>query len=178
MRCTLVSITPHLLSASPGLLQGFIASASVERPGQQGAIRYVRDNNLLYLQWNDNRVISVLSTHNDGTAHIDVLRKRKVAGQMEDSTIKKPQAVNEYNQAVGGVDKFDAHVAAYCVLQRSKRWWHCLFLDVVDLACVSAYILFQKYRAAHPEAIVRPAHYEHLYFCKALTVNCRVARVW
>ena len=70
--------------------------------------------------------------------------------------------------SMGGVDKFDQHVAAFRILMRSKKWWRCLFLDLIDVACVNAYILFKKFCEANPTAISHPKRYEQVHFREAV----------
>lgn len=195
--------------------------AQFDRQAPQGALRYVRDDNLLFVQWKDKRVVHVVSTRNRGNDFVEVARKRVVDGHLEEYVllcsivvillrvkfcfqnvpcyvtitktvrllfrcsiesifvsdcactvyrynIHKPLAIEEYNQAMGGVDKFDQMAAAYRVLRRSRKWWRCLFLDEIDVAAVNSYILFKKYQAANPGVLPRPPHYEQVHFREAL----------
>ena len=51
-----------------------------QRAGNRGDIRYVNANDVLYVQWLDKRVVTVLSTQHQATTHDDTSRRVKVDG--------------------------------------------------------------------------------------------------
>ena len=92
-----------------------------ERRGQRGDMIYVREDHLLFLQWLDKRVVSILSTCDSATENTDAQRYLKEDGQWELKEIRRPQAVATYNTYMGGIDNFDHLAEGYSVLRRSKK---------------------------------------------------------
>ena len=46
----------------------------------------------------------------------------------------------QYCQNMGGVDLAGQYRSSYCVRQKSKRWYLCLFYWILDAALVNAFI--------------------------------------
>ena len=89
--------------------------------------------------WHDNQVVTVASNVYDAlpTARKSRWnRKEKKVVQVE-----MPGAIQQYNQAMGGVDLFDQSVAAYRIRIRSKKWWWPLLNWGVNAAAVKAWML-------------------------------------
>ena len=80
----------------------------------------------------------------------------KVPGQPDR---KKPKVVNNYNQAMGGVDKADQLGVYYCFQLKSFKWWKKVFFWFLEVAVVNSYLL-------HKETISRPL--SHLGFRRSL----------
>ncbi|KAH0818558.1 hypothetical protein GEV33_004233 [Tenebrio molitor] len=56
--------------------------------------------------------------------------------------IASPEIIPDYNHYMGGVDQADRLRQAYCV-DRSKKWWHRLFFDILDIAFVHSYVVYK-----------------------------------
>ncbi len=52
---------------------------------------------------------------------------------------------------MNGVDRSDQLLACHNVSRKCYRWWKTLFFHLVDIAVVNGFLLFQRYRAEHPE---------------------------
>ncbi|XP_046671180.1 piggyBac transposable element-derived protein 3-like [Homalodisca vitripennis] len=63
-----------------------------------------------------------------------------------DREVTCPEAVAEYNKYMGGVDRFDQHMASYNIAQKSTRWWMKLFYFFFESATVNSFILYSKDR--------------------------------
>ena len=50
--------------------------------------------------------------------------------------IVKPQAIEQCNKYMGGVDKLDQY------LRHTKKWWRKAFLSLLDISITNAYILY------------------------------------
>ena len=129
---SLLSNKSHLVgtvrSNRTGFPQPLKNVKDLERKGKRGDIRYVRDHNIVYVQWLDKRVVTVLSTKHQATARNDAQRIVKQNNTWVQQAIKRPAAIADYNTNMGGVDNFDHLAASYRVLQRSKKSWRCIFL--------------------------------------------------
>ena len=135
-----------------------------EKHAPRGAMRYVRDGNMLLQQWKDRRVVSMLSTIHKGNSHVYVTRHSKVMGHHVEQNIRQPESIRDYNAHMGGVDRFDQRAAAYRVLRRTRKYWKSIFLDMLDVAAVNSFLLFQLYRSQNPGAIPRPNQYSRKAF--------------
>ena len=108
----------------------------------KGDVRAVEiSEGLIALQWQDKRLVSMLSTiHND-----DIISKRRrtrhaVGGREE---IEKPVMIEQYNTYMGGVDKADQLLSYYGFNHRTIKWWKRTFFHLLDLAIVNSYILYK-----------------------------------
>ena len=70
-------------------------------------MRYERINGLVYVQWLDKCVATVLSTMHSATSFVNIQCLIKVNGTYEQHSYQKPAAVELYNKYTGGVDVFD-----------------------------------------------------------------------
>ena len=53
----------------------------------------------------------------------------------------KPQAVNEYNKYMLGVDHMEQQLSYYQFTHKSVRWWRKVFFWMLDVAVVNSYLL-------------------------------------
>ena len=126
------------------------------------------DDSILCLKWRDKREVALLSTFHDDS----FVEKRRRTRLAPDGTevVKKPIAIEDYNQSMGGVDKADQLVLYYGYAHRAMKWWKRVFFHMLDLALVNAHILFNatneakktqlEFRIAVAEGLLRD--YERL----------------
>lgn len=74
--------------------------------------------------------------------------------------VTKPKIIDYYNNTKGGVDSLDKKCACYSASRRTRRWPMALFLQMLDVTTINAYILHQSYRNARK--------LERLHFLKRL----------
>jgi len=79
----------------------------------RGDMRYVRFGELAQIQWKDKRTVTVLSNLHSASAFVNEQRKVKENGQIIDTVVKKPDMIQRYNMAMGGVDKFEEILENY-----------------------------------------------------------------
>lgn len=62
---------------------------------------------------------------------------------------------------MGGVDSFDQRIAAYRVVRRTNKYWKRIFFDLLEVATVNSYILFNLWQERHLGQINRPRMFSH-----------------
>ena len=72
----------------------------------------------------------------------------------------KPEIVIHYNNTKSGVDNLDHLVGLYSCKRKSRRWPMTLFYNIVDCACVAAYV---TWTAKHPEWNQNKTHKRRLF---------------
>lgn len=55
----------------------------------------------------------------------------------------KPEIIEFYNSTKGGVDSLDQKCAIYCTGRRTRRWPMAIFLLILDISGVNAYIVYK-----------------------------------
>ncbi|XP_077497366.1 uncharacterized protein LOC144107983 [Amblyomma americanum] len=122
-----------------------------ERRAERGDIRWLRDGNVLYMQWKDQRAVNLMSTIHTANQHVPAKRRQKTGGTWTVTTIKKPLLVHEYDAGMLGVNT-SSQIGAYNVLTKCVRRWKTLFFHCVDIACTNSFILYQAHRSELPKA--------------------------
>ena len=98
------------------------------------------DQHTTAIQWNDKRVVSMLTTiHSDDVVAVQRRSRLAPSGREE---VEKPLAISEYNKYMGGVDRGDQLLSYYGYSHRTIKWWKRAFFFLFDMAVVNAYILY------------------------------------
>ncbi|XP_062393486.1 piggyBac transposable element-derived protein 4-like [Sardina pilchardus] len=136
----------------------------------RGAMRWVRDNCCLALQWKDNRPVTLLSSIHSANEFLHVQRREKFEHKWRCTRVKQPKAIHDYNFYMNGVDRSDQLIGQSTALRKCMRWWKTLFFHMMDIAVVNSFILFQIHRAAYPDAaaLKRPQKYSVTEFREEL----------
>lgn len=100
--------------------------------------------NIVAVRWNDNAVVTLLSTE----FGVEPLKTVKRYSRSEHRKIDGPQpnAIGHYNRNMGGVDQMDANVAVYKIAIRGKKWYMPILLWLFDIAFNNAYMLTRSYK--------------------------------
>ena len=106
--------------------------------------RTERDSRISIVRWYDNRVVQLSSTYM--YVSIDPISKvqrfdRKTRKKLE---VQCPAIVKEYNQHMGGVDKFDMLMSLYRCDHKSKKWYRPIFLWCINLCLVNAWLHYKR----------------------------------
>lgn len=56
---------------------------------------------------------------------------------------KKPFIIHSYNATKGGVDTLDQLCSNYSSNRKTKRWPLCFFYNILNLACVNSFVIYQ-----------------------------------
>lgn len=120
----------------------------------RGEMRWVREGNLGFVQWKDNKTVNVLTTmHKSVTERGFCERRIKVNGEFRRVQVRQPSVIKDYNSYMGGVDKSDQLIGKYKVLRRTSKFWKTLFYHFIDIAKVNSFILFEEFRKKHPNYV-------------------------
>ena len=57
---------------------------------------------------------------------------------------KKPEVVAYYNHTKGDVDVMDRMTSNYSVKYKTRRWHVVVFCNIIDIACLNAFVLFTE----------------------------------
>ena len=100
------------------------------------------DAPVMGLKWHDKRAVALLTTIHDDSL-ISKSRWKKGGGGQQ--AIQKPSCIDECNYSyMGGVNKAGQLLQYYgCHIVSKKRWKH-VFLHMLDVTLVNAYILYYK----------------------------------
>lgn len=92
----------------------------------------------MVLKWKDKKDVLMLSSiHNDERTMIENRGRRQ----------EKPNVILDYNKNMGGVDLGDGIIVAYTAARnRIKKFYKKIFLRLLDMCGLNAYILYKKDR--------------------------------
>ncbi|XP_064460258.1 piggyBac transposable element-derived protein 4-like [Ornithodoros turicata] len=143
-----------------------LKDAGWERDADRGDVRWLREHNVLYLQWKDRHVVNLMSTAHTANEHVPAKHREKKGDEWTEVTVKKPLVIAEHSRGMAGADKSGQLIGSYDILIRCVRWWKTLFFRCVDIAAANSFLLFQEHRKQHPELpqLSRPSRYDQLAF--------------
>ena len=141
-----------------------------EKGSKRGDYRWSRDEEVLTVQWRDNKTISVMSTFHEANSTEKVTRRTKVDNIFERIEVKQPIAIKDYNKYMGGVDRSDQLINKYHGLRKTNKFWKTLFLHMIDISRVNSYIVFNDWRSKNKDVLElrRPNRYTQLDFTEEL----------
>ena len=125
-----------------------------------------------YLQWQDKRKVSMLSTIQYACMSTIQRRTRQAQGGIEQ--IQKPTMVVKYNKHMGRVDQMD-QMLSYCGFThrlRTLKWWRQAFPHLFNVSILNAYILYQQQqvnKCTHEQFRIELAR--QLYTCQVWRTN-------
>uniref|UniRef100_A0AAV2KBW4 PiggyBac transposable element-derived protein domain-containing protein n=1 Tax=Knipowitschia caucasica TaxID=637954 RepID=A0AAV2KBW4_KNICA len=118
------------------------SSNNLSRVDPRGSVRWIRENELLFVKRKGTReqvFCSTLHTMFSGDA---AQRPRSLL------YVPLPAAIKDYRSHMGGVDLSDALIGYFTVLHRTSKWYRTLFFHFLDIAIVNASVL---YNATHAD---------------------------
>ena len=105
---------------------------SVANDGEPGSI--------LALKWCDKRAVYMISTCHAATEQWTGKNNRT-----DGTPIYKPSVIVDYISKMGGVDLSDQLLTYYSFLRKSCKWWRKLFVHLLNMLILNAYILNKKF---------------------------------
>ncbi|XP_051983016.1 piggyBac transposable element-derived protein 4-like [Xyrauchen texanus] len=112
------------------------------RNAPRGSIRWIRDNELLFVKWKDVQELQMCSTFHKAYAGDKV--QRKVKGEDGLRTLVDvpiPAAVLDYSKNMEEVDPSKCATGYYRLLSKPKKWYQSIFYHFLDIAIENAFIL-------------------------------------
>lgn len=94
-----------------------------------------------WIKWRDNRTIQFLSNYHNPDHITTCNRKAKDGSKI---VINCPQAVKDYNQHMGYVDKADMLKSCYQINRKSRKWWHRISFHFVDVVVCNSCIMKEQ----------------------------------
>ena len=112
----------------------------------RGTIRYIRENNLVFIKWKDTRDVVMCSSFHEAASDLTVVRKVKnrEGGGFTQLQIPYPPGVSDYNEYMGGVDLSDMLVQCCQVPRKTRKWYKTIFYHCLDIAAVNAFVLYKE----------------------------------
>jgi Transposase IS4 len=107
---------------------------------QRGEFMYQTKGCVAAIKWQDNKPVCFLTTAHSPT-DVSVIQRKNKDGSKTDITC--PNAVAQYNEIMGGVDRFDQLKERYAIGRRSIKWWHRILYYLIDLAIINSFILWK-----------------------------------
>ncbi|XP_016360078.1 piggyBac transposable element-derived protein 4-like isoform X4 [Sinocyclocheilus anshuiensis] len=109
----------------------------------RGTMRWIRDDNLLFIEWKDSQEVQMCSTFHKAYEGDTVQRKVKDDALRTLKEVPIPAVVLDYNRNVGTVDPSSFITGHYRVLHKPKQWYQCVFYHLLDIAVENAFILHE-----------------------------------
>lgn len=78
----------------------------------------------------------------------------------KDNKKQKPSIITFYNETKCGVDVMDQMVQTYSCKRQTRRWPMVLWYNILDVACLNAYIIFTS---QHPDFHPKQSHKRRLF---------------
>ena len=95
---------------------------------------------VLAVAWMDKRPVTLLSTVSGaGVKEVRIRAK----GHREGRIINKPDAIEDYNSTMSGVDHSDQYNSYYVVNNKSRKWWKKVFFHLMNTSVTNAFILYK-----------------------------------
>lgn len=107
---------------------------------KRGEFMFGVKQSIAAVKWMDNNPVCFFSNYCSPKNTSTVFRKTHDGSKLG---VSCPQVVSQYNEIMGGVDRFDQLRECYEVGRRSTKWWHRLFYYFLDMAIINAFILMK-----------------------------------
>ena len=78
------------------------------------------------------------------TKMVIILSSEHSMSTLSDADNRKPTAIIDYNHRKGGTDRMDQTIASYTTKYKSRRWHVPVFCNILDIACLNAYVLHKE----------------------------------
>lgn len=120
-----------------------------------------RVDDVLVLQWVDNKTVPLLTTIDNANDKRKVKRRTKTSGVYKEIEVMQPEANARYNQYMNAVDRSDQIRTANNLARKCYRWWKALFFHLIDMGIVNSFPIFKQHMANFPdiEGLRRSKHY-------------------
>ncbi|XP_050967064.1 piggyBac transposable element-derived protein 4-like [Labeo rohita] len=129
----------------------------------RGTMRWIRDDDLLFVEWKDSQEVQMCSTFHKAYEGDTVQRKVKGDAHRTLVEVPIPAVVLDYNRNVGTVEPSNFITGHYRLLHKPKKWYQCVFYHLLDIAVENAFILHELVAETNKQkALTRKAFLEML----------------
>lgn len=97
---------------------------------------------LSLISWFDNKNVIILSAYVGSEP--TTTKRRYSCQEKKYIDVVSPQAIDVYNQHMGGVDLLDSMLGYYRIHLRSRKWYKRIFFHMIDLCMVNAWLLWRR----------------------------------
>nr|CAH7765248.1 unnamed protein product [Callosobruchus chinensis] len=97
------------------------------------------DKSMIVIQWKDNSTVQVAS--NAYGVLPTKSAKRYSAAEKKNITVDMPNAINLYNENMGGTDLMDRNISNYRIKIRNNKWYWQTFTHLLSASASNAWIL-------------------------------------
>lgn len=114
-----------------------------------GNVRWIRDEDLLFVKWKDMREVVMCSTLHTASCKERAERRMKLQGESRGSTLVQvpiPDTIKDCNKHMEGVDLWDALNHYYTALHKTNKWYKTFFFHFLDIAIGNAYIIYKAHQ--------------------------------
>jgi hypothetical protein len=108
---------------------------------QRGEYEYITSGKVVLYKWMDRKLVFLLSNFHDPDTFEIIQRKEKNGGKQ---SVQCPKAISDYNKYMGGVDRADQRKESYSLDRKSKRFWHRIFFNFLNVALSNSFVLFSN----------------------------------
>lgn len=145
--------------------------AKTARGTVQERVAKIDGTKLSLVQWNDNRIVTTISSFVGKDPTTTVSRfQRKTKSHIN---IQRPHSITKYNENMGGVDKMDSLLGYYRIQLRSKRWYTKVFFHLLDMIVVNCWSLKRMTEGGDEEV---PLYYFKVLLAEQLLLTNQVVR--
>ncbi|XP_052401290.1 piggyBac transposable element-derived protein 4-like [Carassius gibelio] len=109
----------------------------------RGTMRWIRDDNLLFVEYKDSEEVQMCSTFHKAYEGDTVQRKVKGDAHWTLVEVPIPAVVLDYNRNVGTVKPSNFITGHFRVLHKPKKWYQCVFYHLLDIAVENAFSLHE-----------------------------------
>nr|XP_055061721.1 piggyBac transposable element-derived protein 5-like isoform X4 [Misgurnus anguillicaudatus] len=134
------------------------------RNAPDGTMRWIRDNELLFVQWKDSQELQMCSTFHKAYGGDTVQRKvKRDDGSHAFVDIPVPASVLEYDRIMEAMDPSNCVTRHLRLIHKPRKWYQSVFYHFLDIAVENAFILQElTAKAKNHRAMTRQAFLEML----------------
>ncbi|XP_042337524.1 piggyBac transposable element-derived protein 4-like, partial [Plectropomus leopardus] len=107
---------------------------------ERGDMRWIRQNNLLFVKWMDTCPVTICSTVHEAFSGQTVQRK----GLWDTENVTVPDPVLAYNRNMAEVNASDALTDYHGVHHKTMKWYQTFFCHFIDIAIVNSFLLLKE----------------------------------
>ncbi|KAI8785284.1 piggyBac transposable element-derived protein 4 [Biomphalaria glabrata] len=135
----------------------------------RGTMRWVREGNLVFVQWKDRHVANVTSTmHKPANEQTVCIRKVKAYGRRQKVEVKQPVVIKDFLQYFGDKDRSEDVIEKFTHLMRRVQFWKTVFYHMIEVARSNSFVMFQHFRNLDEnkdvEKLARPKDFKEIDF--------------